>query len=160
MNQQNLSSFIWSVADLSARRLQAIRVRPSHSAVYGAATTGLRAGTDQSRRAEGEGKTRAAGLNPEPFLLKKSELLFYNTSPLDMKKLMGDQDNIAENLFSYVAGLLAGGPRHLRVLRFPCPGRAAGQSQPAVSGHREVRQHRPASRSRQQRADGARSSRN
>jgi type I restriction enzyme M protein len=28
--------------------------------------------------------------------------LFYNTSPLDMKKLMGDQDNIAENMFSYV----------------------------------------------------------
>ena len=27
-------------------------------------------------------------VNPEPFLLKKSKCLFYNTSPLDMKKLM------------------------------------------------------------------------
>ena len=35
-------------------------------------------------------------------MLKKSGQLFYNTSPLDMKKLMGDQDNITENLFSYV----------------------------------------------------------
>jgi len=47
-------------------------------------------------------KREAAKLNPEPFLLKKSGQLFYNTSPLDMKKLMGDQDNIAENMFSYI----------------------------------------------------------
>ena len=44
----------------------------------------------------------AAGLNPEPFLLKKAGQLFYNTSPLNMKKLMGDQDNSKENLFSYM----------------------------------------------------------
>jgi type I restriction enzyme M protein len=47
-------------------------------------------------------KRESAGLNPEPFLLKKAGQLFYNTSPLDIKKLMGDQDNIAENMFSYV----------------------------------------------------------
>jgi type I restriction enzyme M protein len=41
-------------------------------------------------------------LNPEPFLLKKSGQLFYNTSPLDMKTLMGDQDHIKENLFAYM----------------------------------------------------------
>ena len=28
--------------------------------------------------------------------------MFYNTSPLDMKKLMGDQDHIKENLYAYV----------------------------------------------------------
>ena len=44
----------------------------------------------------------AAGLNPEPFLLKKSGQLFYNTSPLDLKKLMGDQDHIGENLRAYM----------------------------------------------------------
>ncbi len=43
-----------------------------------------------------------AGLNPEPFLLRKSGQSFYNTSPLDMKKLMGDQDHIRENLFAYM----------------------------------------------------------
>jgi hypothetical protein len=32
-----------------------------------------------------------ARLNPEPFLLRKSGQLFFNTSPLDMKKLLGDQ---------------------------------------------------------------------
>ncbi len=47
-------------------------------------------------------KREKAKLNPEPFLLKKSGQHFYNTSPLDMKKLMGDQDNIAENMFSYI----------------------------------------------------------
>ena len=45
-------------------------------------------------------KRQAAGLNPEPFLLKKSGQLFYNTSPLDLKKLMGDQDHIGDNLTS------------------------------------------------------------
>jgi type I restriction enzyme M protein len=49
-------------------------------------------------------KREAAGLNPEPFLLKKSGQLFYNTSPLDLKKLMGDQDHIGENLLSYLRG--------------------------------------------------------
>jgi type I restriction enzyme M protein len=43
-----------------------------------------------------------AGLNPEPFLLRKSRQFFYNTSPLDMKKLMGDQMNIGKNLRSYM----------------------------------------------------------
>ena len=47
-------------------------------------------------------KRQAAGLNPEPFLLRKSGQLFYNTSLLDMKKLMGDQDHIKENLFAYM----------------------------------------------------------
>jgi len=49
-------------------------------------------------------KREAAGINPEAFLLKKAKQHFYNTSPLDIKKLMGDQDNIRENLFSYVQG--------------------------------------------------------
>jgi len=47
-------------------------------------------------------KQKSAGLNPEPFLLKKTKMGFYNTSPLDMKKLMGDQDHICENLYSYI----------------------------------------------------------
>lgn len=43
-----------------------------------------------------------AGLNAEPFLLRKSGQFFYNTSPLDLKKLMGDQDHIGENLRAYM----------------------------------------------------------
>jgi type I restriction enzyme M protein len=49
-------------------------------------------------------KRKKAGLNPEPFLLKKSGQLFYNTSPLDLKKLMGDQDHIRQNLVKYMDG--------------------------------------------------------
>src|SRR5687767_14049513 len=47
-------------------------------------------------------KRQKAGLNPEPFLLEKSGQHFCNTSPLDMKKLMGDQDHIKENLYAYI----------------------------------------------------------
>ena len=42
------------------------------------------------------------GLNAEPFLVRKAKQSFYNTSPLDMKKLTGDQDHIRENLFAYI----------------------------------------------------------
>jgi hypothetical protein len=46
-------------------------------------------------------KREKAGLNPEPFLLRTAGQFFYNTSPLDLKKLMGDQDHIGENLRAY-----------------------------------------------------------
>jgi len=102
MSDPNLSSFIWSVADLLRgdykqsdyakvilpftvlRRLDCV-LEPTKTAVL----------------AEKE-KREKAKLNPEPFLLKKSGQLFYNTSPLDLKKLMGDQDHIGENLRAYL----------------------------------------------------------
>lgn len=43
-----------------------------------------------------------AGLNPDPFLLRASGQSFYNTSDLDLLKLMGDQDHISQNLYAYV----------------------------------------------------------
>ncbi len=46
----------------------------------------------------------AQGLNPDPFLLRKAGHSFYNTSPLDLVKLLGDQDNIRPNLYSYIQG--------------------------------------------------------
>ncbi|HUW28609.1 MAG TPA: class I SAM-dependent DNA methyltransferase [Sulfuriferula sp.] len=102
MNQQALSSFIWSVADLLRgdykqseygkvilpftvlRRLDCVleATKPAVLAEYA--------------------KQQKAGLNPEPFLLRKAGQSFYNTSPLDMKKLMGDQDHIGENLYAYI----------------------------------------------------------
>ncbi len=98
----NLSSFIWSVADLLRgdykqseygkvilpftvlRRLDCV-LEPTKAAVLAEKTT-----------------REKAGLNPEPFLLRKADQLFYNTSPLDLKKLMGDQDHIGENLRAYL----------------------------------------------------------
>jgi len=102
MSDPNLSSFIWSVADLLRgdykqseygkvilpftvlRRLDCV-LEPTKVAVLAELA-----------------KREKAGLNPEPFLLRKSGQLFYNTSPLDLKKLMGDQDHIGENLRAYM----------------------------------------------------------
>lgn len=102
MNHQALSSFIWSVADLLRgdykqseygrvilpftvlRRLDCV-LEASKSAVL----------------SEFDIKTKA-GLNPEPFLLRKAGQSFYNTSPLDLMKLLGDQDHIRQNLYAYV----------------------------------------------------------
>lgn len=46
----------------------------------------------------------ALGINPEPFLLRAAKLNFVNTDPLDLGKLVGDQDNIRANLTRYVEG--------------------------------------------------------
>ena len=104
MTDSNLSSFIWSVADLLRgdykqsdygkvilpftvlRRLDCV-LEPTKSAVLAELA-----------------KRKAAGLNPEPFLLKKSGVGFFNTSPLDLKTIVGDQDHIAENLRAYLDG--------------------------------------------------------
>jgi type I restriction enzyme M protein len=104
VNHQSLSAFIWAVADLLRgdykqsdygkvilpftvlRRLDCV-LEPTKAAVL----------------AEFAEKKKA-GLNPDPFLLRKARQSFYNVSPLDMRKLMGDQDHIRENLFAYVQG--------------------------------------------------------
>jgi type I restriction enzyme M protein len=102
MSEQNLSSFIWSVADLLRgdykqseygkvilpftvlRRLDCV-LEPTKNVVR-----------DELAVRE------KAGLNPEPFLLRKAGQHFYNISPLDLKRLMGDQHNIGENLRAYM----------------------------------------------------------
>ncbi|WP_228881241.1 class I SAM-dependent DNA methyltransferase [Xanthomonas campestris pv. raphani] len=50
---------------------------------------------------EFDAKTKA-GLNPDPFLKKKARQSFYNTSSLDLTRLLGDQDNIRQNLYAYI----------------------------------------------------------
>ena len=52
-------------------------------------------------RAENAIRTKA-GINPEPFLLRKSGASFYNTSPMDLQAILGDQDHIAVNLDAYI----------------------------------------------------------
>jgi hypothetical protein len=47
-------------------------------------------------------RKKKAGLNPDPFLLRTSGQSFYNTSELDLRKLIGDQDNIGQNLYAYI----------------------------------------------------------
>ncbi|XNO43284.1 type I restriction-modification system subunit M [Sinorhizobium meliloti] len=104
MNQQALSALIWSVADL----LRGDYRQSDYGKVILPFTVLRRldcvlAPTKQAVLAEYKAKT-AAGINPEPFLLRKSGQTFYNVSKLDMGVLMGDQDNIASNLHFYMQG--------------------------------------------------------
>ncbi len=102
MTQQSLSSFIWSVADL----LRGDYKQSEYGKVILPFTVLRRLdcvleSTKATVLAELAAKQKQ-DLAPEPFLLRKAGQSFYNTSPLDMKKLMGDQDHIRENLFSYI----------------------------------------------------------
>jgi type I restriction enzyme M protein len=92
MSQPSLSAFIWSVADLLRgdykqsdygkvilpftvlRRLDCV-LEPTKAIVL----KELAAKTTQ-------------GVNPEPFLCRKAGLTFFNQSPLDLPKLLGDPD--------------------------------------------------------------------
>jgi len=107
MADSNLSSFIWSVADL----LRGDYKQSEYGKVILPFTILRRLdcvleSTKPAVLKELETRTQA-GINPEPFLLKKAGQLFYNTSPLDLKKLMGDQDHIGENLCSYIQAFSA-----------------------------------------------------
>ena len=102
MADTNLSSFIWSVADL----LRGDYKQSEYGKVILPFTVLRRLdcvldATKAEVLAE-KALREAAGLNPEPFLVRTSGQLFFNTSPLDMKKLMGDQDHIGENLRAYI----------------------------------------------------------
>ena len=102
MSDPNLSSFIWSVADL----LRGDYKQSEYGKVILPFTVLRRLdcvleSTKVAVLAELEKRTKAR-VNPEPFLLRKAGQLFYNTSPLDLKKLMGDQDHIGENLRAYM----------------------------------------------------------
>lgn len=102
MNHQALSSFIWSVADL----LRGDYKQSEYGKVILPFTVLRRLdcvleATKPAVLAEYEARQKA-GVNPDAFLLRKSGQSFYNVSPMDMKKLMGDADNIKANLFSYI----------------------------------------------------------
>jgi type I restriction enzyme M protein len=107
MADANLSSFIWSVADL----LRGDYKQSEYGKVILPFTILRRLdcvleSTKPDVLKELELRTKA-GVNPEPFLLRKAGQHFYNTSPLDLKKLMGDQDHIGENLRSYIQAFSA-----------------------------------------------------
>ncbi len=104
MNQQALSAFIWSVADLLRgdykqsdygkvilpftvlRRLDCV-LEPTKAAVLAELA-----------------KQTQQGVNPEPFLRRKAKVKFFNQSPMDLKKLLGDPDYVALNLTTYIQG--------------------------------------------------------
>lgn len=102
MSNPNLSSFIWSVADL----LRGDYKQSEYGKVILPFTVLRRLdcvleATKPAVLAELALREKA-GINPEPFLRRASQQLFFNTSPLDLKKLMGDHDHIGENLRAYL----------------------------------------------------------
>lgn len=102
MNQQIRSTFIWSIADLLRgdykqsdngkvilpftvlRRIDCV-LEDTKDAVLAAYA-----------------KTQKNELSPAPFLRRASGHNFYNTSPMDLKRVLGDQDHVKENLFAYI----------------------------------------------------------
>ncbi len=104
MSEQNLSSLIWSVADLLRgdykqsdygkvimpftvlRRLDCI-LEPTKAQVI----------------AEYEKRTKE-GVDPTPFLNRISKQSFYNSSPLDINKVLADPAHIKSNLLNYING--------------------------------------------------------
>jgi type I restriction enzyme M protein len=104
MNQQALSSLIWSVADL----LRGDFKQSEYGRVILPFTVLRRldcvlAPTKAEVLKEYAAK-QAAGIAFEPFVKRKAGLEFYNVSSLDMGKLMGDQDNVRANLDNYIQG--------------------------------------------------------
>ena len=98
----NPSSFIWSVADLLRGKY-----KPHEYGRVILPFTVLRRmdcvlePTKQAVLKE-SAKRSASTTSVNPFLVRASRSTFYNTSPMDMKTLMGDQDHIKENLYSYI----------------------------------------------------------
>ncbi|WP_041675361.1 type I restriction-modification system subunit M [Ramlibacter tataouinensis] len=104
MNQQTLSAFLWSVADL----LRGDYRQSDYGKVILPFTVLRRldcvlASTKAAVLAEKKALA-AKKLPPEQFLLRKSGQSFYNDSDLDMKTLLGDADHIAQNLYRYIQG--------------------------------------------------------
>ncbi|MEW5992909.1 MAG: class I SAM-dependent DNA methyltransferase [Candidatus Zixiibacteriota bacterium] len=102
MNQQALSAFIWSVADL----LRGDYKQSEYGKVILPFTVLRRLDcvlekTKKKVLAEYEKRTKA-GVNPDPFLRKVAGQRFYNASPMDLKKIIGDQDHIKANLYAYL----------------------------------------------------------
>lgn len=104
MNQASLSAFIWSVADL----LRGDYKQSEYGKVILPFTVLRRldcvlAPTKADVLKE-KAKREAAGVDPHQFLLRKAGQGFYNTCPMDLKALLGDQDHIRQNLYAYLQG--------------------------------------------------------
>ena len=100
VNHQALSSLIWSVADL----LRGDYKQSEYGKVILPFTVLRRMDCVLEETKEGAGRTRRQEGAAQPGALppRKAKQSFYNTSPMDMKTLMGDQDHIKENLYAYI----------------------------------------------------------
>jgi type I restriction enzyme M protein len=98
----NLSSFIWSVADLLRGKY-----KPHEYGRVILPFTVLRRmdcvlePTKQAVLKEAVKHPGTTG-SVNPYLVRASGSTFYNTSPMDLKAIVGDQDNVAINLAAYL----------------------------------------------------------
>jgi type I restriction enzyme M protein len=99
LNHNTLSNFIWSVADL----LRGDYKQSEYGRVILPFTVLRRLDCVLAPTKEAVLKEASAG-RAEPFLVRAAGHNFFNRSPLDLVKLIGDQDNIGTNLLSYIQG--------------------------------------------------------
>jgi type I restriction enzyme M protein len=122
----NLSSFIWSVADLLRgkykpheygrvilpftvlRRMDCV-LEPTKQAVLKEVS-----------------KHSSSGAGVNPFLVRASGTTFYNTNRMDLKAVVNDPDNVAVKSGGVSAQLLAQREGHLRPVRVSVADRPAG----------------------------------
>jgi type I restriction enzyme M protein len=102
MNQQSLSSFIWSIADL----LRGAYKRADFGKVILPFTVLRRldlvlADTREAVLAE-KAKWEGKDMDPDAFMRRASGFGFYSASKLDLQGILGDPSNIASNLHSYI----------------------------------------------------------
>lgn len=100
MSQTSLAALIWSVADL----LRGDYKQSDYGKVILPFTVLRRLDCvlDGTKEAVLKVHKDKGGKAAEAFLLRASKESFYNTSPMDMRKLVGDQDNIKQNLEAYL----------------------------------------------------------
>ena len=104
MSNQNLSAFIWSVADL----LRGDFKQSDYGKVILPFTILRRLDctlepTKAAALAEHDKRT-AQGLDSAQFLPRITGYSFYNVARLDLNKLLADPNNIKQNLLGYIAG--------------------------------------------------------
>ena len=105
MNDSNLSAFLWSVADL----LRGDYKQSEYGKVILPFTVLRRldcvlAPTKAAVLAEAK-KRKDSGASLDHYLLRKTNgQKFFNASEMDLKKLLGSPDDVAENLRAYIDG--------------------------------------------------------
>ena len=103
-NATNLSSFIWSVADL----LRGSYKQSDYGKVILPFTVLRRLDcileSTKNQVLDEFKKRTAEGVDPTPFLTRIAKQSFYNASPLDLSKALAEPTHIRQNLLSYING--------------------------------------------------------
>jgi type I restriction enzyme M protein len=103
-NANNLSSFIWSVADL----LRGSYRQSDYGKVILPFTVLRRLdcilAPTKDRVLEEFKKRSTEGVDQTPFLTRIAKQTFYNSSPLDLNKAIAEPNHIRSNLLSYING--------------------------------------------------------